>query len=72
MRIAPSSFLQAICGQAIWLRFGYKISRRRHQEKRAASNVELTDLFVAHGPPENIRSDNVLRQEVERQQISLR
>jgi len=35
----------------------------------------LTDLFVAHGTPEHIRSDNVLRQEVwhlERQQISLR
>jgi transposase InsO family protein len=35
----------------------------------------LTELFVAHGPPEHIRSDNVLRQEgwpPERQQISLR
>jgi hypothetical protein len=35
----------------------------------------LTELFVAHGPPEHIRSDNVLRQEVwhsERQQISIR
>ena len=35
----------------------------------------LTELIVAHGTPEHIRSDNVLRQEVwqpERQQISLR
>jgi hypothetical protein len=35
----------------------------------------LTDLFILRGPPEYIRSDNVLRQEywhVERQQISIR
>jgi putative transposase len=35
----------------------------------------LTELFVTHGPPEHIRSDNVLRQEVgcpEWQQVSVR
>jgi hypothetical protein len=35
----------------------------------------LTGLFVAHGTPEHIRSDNVLRQEVghsEQQQIPIR
>jgi hypothetical protein len=34
----------------------------------------LSELFVIHGPPEHIRSDNVLRQEagyLERQQISV-
>jgi putative transposase len=34
----------------------------------------LADLFVTHGPPEHIRSDNVLRQEhwlSEGQQISI-